>query len=178
MSSATRLAPPSVRLRLVRIAFNLTWLAFCRWTPRFLHGPRRFVLRLFGAVVHHTAHIYPDCRIWLPANLTLEEKSCLGPRVECYCVAPVRLGRNAVVSQDAYLCAAGHDVHASDFPLVGAPIALESESWVGARAVILPGVTVGHGAVIAAASVVTKDVAPNAIVAGNPARQVGTRAKC
>ena len=52
------------------------------------------------------------------------------------------------------------------------PITVEDYAWIGAGAIILPGVTIGTGAVVAAGSVVTKDVAPRMIVAGNPARKL------
>lgn len=59
-------------------------------------------------------------------------------------------------------------------PVASGPIVLEPDAWIGAGAVILPGVTVGRGAVVGALSVVTQDVAPLTIVAGQPARPVGT----
>ena len=52
------------------------------------------------------------------------------------------------------------------------PITVGNYAWIGAGAIILPGVTIGEGAVVAAGSVVTKDVAPRMIVAGNPAREL------
>lgn len=53
------------------------------------------------------------------------------------------------------------------------PVKIEDSAWIGARSIILKGVTVGHGAIVAAGSVVTKNVSPFIIVAGNPAREVG-----
>ncbi|MCB1356319.1 MAG: hypothetical protein KDK53_07450 [Maritimibacter sp.] len=50
------------------------------------------------------------------------------------------------------------------------PITVEDYAWIGAGAIVLPGVTIGTGAVVAAGAVVTRDVAPRSIVAGNPAR--------
>ncbi len=56
-----------------------------------------------------------------------------------------------------------------------APVAIEADVWIGASATVLPGVTIGRGAVVGAGSVVTKDVAPYAVVVGNPARQIKSR---
>ncbi|GAB5442260.1 MAG: hypothetical protein Fues2KO_26090 [Fuerstiella sp.] len=103
------------------------------------------------------------------------EHACLGDRVDCYCVAPVAIGRRAVVSQDAVLCAATHDHNDPDFPLVPKPIQIEAFAWVAAGAFIGPGVTIGEGAVVGARAVVFRDVAPWTVVAGNPAMPVGTR---
>jgi acetyltransferase-like isoleucine patch superfamily enzyme len=58
--------------------------------------------------------------------------------------------------------------------VAAAPVVIEDDVWIGFNAIILKGVTVGHGAIIGAASVITKDVPPYAIMVGNPARQVGT----
>jgi putative colanic acid biosynthesis acetyltransferase WcaF len=107
--------------------------------------------------------------------LSVGERSCLSARVDCYCVADVVIGDDVTVSQDAFLCTASHDIDLADRPLIAVPICLDRGAWVFARATILPGVTVGEGAVVAACAVVTKDVKPHAVVAGNPARVVRER---
>jgi acetyltransferase-like isoleucine patch superfamily enzyme len=55
------------------------------------------------------------------------------------------------------------------------PVVIEDHVWIGMRAIVMPGVRIGRGAVVAAGSVVTADVAPRAVVFGSPARTVGTR---
>jgi putative colanic acid biosynthesis acetyltransferase WcaF len=87
-------------------------------------------------------------------------------------VAPITLGVRAVVSQDAYLCAASHDHRQADFPMTCAPITLGDRAWVAARAIVLPGITIGAGAVAGAGSVVTRDIPEGCTAAGNPARIV------
>jgi acetyltransferase-like isoleucine patch superfamily enzyme len=69
-----------------------------------------------------------------------------------------------------------HDPQSPDFATVGGPVTIEDYAWVGCRVVILPGVCIGKGAVVAAGAVVTKDVPPYAIVGGVPARTIGERA--
>jgi putative colanic acid biosynthesis acetyltransferase WcaF len=98
--------------------------------------------------------------------------SCLGENVDCYCVAPITLGANSVVSQQSFLCTATHDYsHVGPYmPTVAAPISIGKDAWVAARAFIGPGVTVGEGAVVGACAVVVDDVDAFQIVAGNPAR--------
>lgn len=105
----------------------------------------------------------------------MEQHSCLANDVDCYCVAKVTICRSAIVSQYSYLCTASHDYDAANFPLVSAPIVIRSSAWVGADCFIGPGVEIGEGAVIGARSTVVRDVPPQSVVVGNPARVVRVR---
>jgi putative colanic acid biosynthesis acetyltransferase WcaF len=136
---------------------------------------RNVILRAYGARVARTAFVHPTCRIYSPRMLSVGERSCLSARVDCYYVADVVIGDDVTVSQDAFLCTASHDIDLADRPLIAVPICIHRGAWVFARATVLPGVTVGEGAVVAACAVVTKDVKPHAVVAGNPARVVRER---
>jgi putative colanic acid biosynthesis acetyltransferase WcaF len=159
----------SARNRLGRLCWSLVWALFCRLSPRPFHGWRRLWLRLFGARLDRTAAIYPSARIWAPWNLRMAARSALGDGVECYNVDLVTLDEDAVASQYAFLCTASHDISDPAKKLITAPIHLQRMSWVCAGAFVHPGVTLGEGAVAGARAVVTKDVAPWAVVAGNPA---------
>jgi putative colanic acid biosynthesis acetyltransferase WcaF len=153
------------------------WLLLFRPSPRIRQCDfwRRLLLRAFGASVAPTAVVYPSARVWAPWNLELGDQSVLGEEVECYCVDRITLGASAVVSQQAYLCAATRDIASLDKPLVTAPITLGPHSWVCARAFVGPGVHVGEGAVVGACAVVMRDVPDWTVVAGNPARTVRSR---
>jgi putative colanic acid biosynthesis acetyltransferase WcaF len=102
-------------------------------------------------------------------------RSCLANDVDCYNVAPVWIGDDVVVSQNAHICAATHDYNDRTFPLLVGPIVIESHAWVAAGAFLSPGVTVHRGAVVGARAVVTGDVTAWSVVAGNPARVVKMR---
>ena len=99
----------------------------------------------------------------------MEAHSCLANDVDCYCVAPIRVGAHATVSQYSYLCAASHDHRDPSMPLIVAPIVIEPYAWVAADVFVGPGVTVGEGAVVGARSTVIQDVAPWTVAAGSPA---------
>lgn len=159
----------SLQNRLARACWALAWGVFCRFSPRPLHGWRRAWLVLFGARMHRTAAVYPSARIWAPWNLEMGARSALGDEVECYNVDKITLAEDAVASQQAFLCTASHDIADPAKRLTTAPIHLQRLSWVCAGAFVHPGVTLGEGAVAGARSVVTRDVAPWAVVAGNPA---------
>jgi maltose O-acetyltransferase len=89
--------------------------------------------------------------------------------------AEVRVGNGVRLGPDVTLLTVDHEIGPSGYRcgrLVSAPIRIGNGAWVGPRAIVLPGVFIGHGAVVAAGAVVTRDVAPNTLVAGVPARIV------
>lgn len=155
--------------RVRRAIWNLVFYLLYFPTPVFAFKWRVLLLRIFGGDVNWNAFPYPTAKIWAPWNLIMERNSCLGPGAEIYSVSKVTLKCGALVSQRAYLCTASHDYTARDFPLIGAPITLNQNSWVAAEAFIAPGVVVGESSVVLARAVVTKHVEACVVVAGNPA---------
>lgn len=167
--------PRSVRYLVLR---GLWFLAEILIYPRRFRRLKRLriaILRRFGANIGRNCYIGDRVRIWVPWNLTMADYSVLGDQVEVYNLAPVTLESNAVVSQYTYLCSATHDYKRPDFPLIHSPIVIGAGAWVAAKAFIGPGVTIGAGSVIGAMSVIVKDVPPNMIYAGNPARPIRPR---
>ena len=146
-----------------------------RWSPRLLFEWRCFLLRSMGASVGEQVHIHPHSRIALPWLLTIGDWSAIGDGSIVYNLGPVRLGSHVTVSQRAHLCAGTHDHRRSDMPLLRSGITIGDDAWICAEAFVGPGVTIGEGAVVGARAVVTRDVEPWSIVAGNPARQIGQR---
>lgn len=143
---------------------------FARW--------RIAVLKLFGAEVAWDCNVYASARIWAPWRLRMGRRACLGPGVTCYNQDWVILEDDAVVSQHAYLCTAGHDtdmLNTAGDSLVTSPIVLRAEAWVGARAFIGMGVDVGEGAIVGATASVYKNVEPWTVVGGNPAKVIKMR---
>ncbi len=159
--------------RLARQAWNIVWALFFRFTPRPCHAWRAMLLRLFGARIGARAHIYAGAVIWAPWNLECGDDACIADGADVYNVSQITIGARAVVSQGAYLCAASHDYRLESFPLVTKPVVIGAGAWIAARAIVLMGVTVGEGSVVGAGSVVTKDVPPGVVCAGNPARVIG-----
>jgi len=106
----------------------------------------------------------------MPWNIALHDAACVGDRANLYSLDRITLGAGALVAQEAYLCTGTHDLKDPEWPLLTAPIVVGDRAFVGARAFVLPGVTIGARAVVGAASVVTKDVAAGTTVCGNPAR--------
>lgn len=86
-------------------------------------------------------------------------------------------GSDVSIGPEATILTLGHDPQSADFATKGGPVTIGDRAWIGYRALVLPGVTIGEGAVVAAGAVVTRDVAPYTIVGGNPAKEIGTRSR-
>jgi len=87
----------------------------------------------------------------------------------------IRTGKNVSIGPEATILTLGHDPRSATFEDRGGDVIIGDRAWIGYRAIVLPGVKIGEGAVVGAGAVVTKDVDPYAIVVGNPARKVGER---
>jgi acetyltransferase-like isoleucine patch superfamily enzyme len=118
------------------------------------YGPRQ--LRRGGLTIGSFTRINRDC--------------CLDAR------GGLSIGDNVSISLETMILTAAHVVDDPAFPVENRPVVVEDHVYIGARALIMPGVTLGRGSVVAAGAVVTRDVEPLAIVAGVPAREIGTRA--
>jgi putative colanic acid biosynthesis acetyltransferase WcaF len=157
---------------------RLLWLfahPFFILPPRSFWAWRRALLRLFGARIGRHAHIYPTVRIAIPWNLEVGDYSAIGDRAILYSLGPIRIGRESTISQGAHLCAGTHDFRRGDMLLLKLPITVGDRVWICADAFIGPNRAVGDGAIVGARAVVSRDVEPNQIVAGNPARVIGER---
>ncbi len=165
----------SLRNRVFRGVWIISWLLLASWTPPPFSSWRRLVLRLFGAKLHSTAKVYGSVKVWYPPYLEMKEYSVLGPGVNCYCMAPITIGAQAIVSQRAHLCAGTHDIQNASFQLQAYPIVIESNAWVAAEAFIGPGVTVGESAVVGARAVLFKNALAASVYVGNPAKLIRSR---
>jgi putative colanic acid biosynthesis acetyltransferase WcaF len=173
----TRLQPSSLTLgnKILRGAWNLTWIVLYRPSPRVMHGWRRFLLRIFGARLGVGVRPYPSSRVWAPWNLEMGDHACLGDGVDCYSVDKISIGRYATVSQYSFLCTASRDYSSIEMPLVVGRILIGERAWVAADVFVAPGVTIGEGSVVTARSSVFSDVSPWVVARGNPARAVKSR---
>jgi putative colanic acid biosynthesis acetyltransferase WcaF len=166
---------PGLLNKLGRVAWSVVWALLFRPSPRPLHAWRAFLLRCFGARLGAACHIYPGARIWAPWNLVCLDGAAIADEAVIYNPAHVSMGEYAIVSQQAYICTATHDFDDPAFPMVVAPISLGARAWVCARACVLPGVSLGDGAVLGLAAVATRDLEPWQVYAGNPARKLKSR---
>jgi putative colanic acid biosynthesis acetyltransferase WcaF len=168
-------SPWSIGLRIKVVFWDLCWACFCRWTPKPLNRWRLLWLRMFGTTLEGLPFVHQRARVTHPWNLTLHDRACLGDGAHAYALGPIVIKERATVAQEVYLCTGTHDFADDALPLCTAPIVVGANAFIGARAFILPGVSVGERAIVGACSVVTRDVPAGAKVAGNPARVLGKR---
>ncbi len=178
-SNTINIKKVSLKIKVLRSLWNVTYILLFRpfGTKLFLIW-RLFLLKLFGANVKYDSGVYSSVKIWAPWNLTMESGSWLGPNVICYNQAMITIKKDAVVSQYAFLCTAGHDtslLNTKKEGLIISPIIINEGAWIGARAYIGMGVEIGKDSIVGATASVYKDIEPMTIVGGNPAKVIKKR---
>ena len=155
--------------------WRMTWLICCSWTPKFFNPWRLIILRIFGASIAGIPFVHSSAKIRIPWHLTLMHRACLGEKSNSYNLGKIEVHESATIAQEAYLCTGTHDFHKTSMQLITQKIIVRENAFIGVRAMILPGVTIGKNAIVGAQSVITKDLANDEIFAGNPARKIGLR---
>ena len=163
-------SPWSVSHRIKLLIWEYVWSLFCAWTPKPANQWRLFWLRVFGTKIYGSPFVHQRARIQIPWHLTLHDHACLGDRANAYSLGPIEIHARATVAQEAYLCTGTHAFNEPGMNLITSPIIIGAHAFVGARAFVMPGVTIGEYAIVGACSVVTKSVLPGAVVKGNPAK--------
>jgi len=127
-----------------------------------------------GVTIHYSTYIRN------PEGLEIGDNSNINHGCELYCAGGIKIGTASLIAYQVMIFSDSR-TFMGETPLkkrrnrIIAPVIIGSDVWIGARAIILPGVHIHDHAVVAAGAVVTKDVEPWSIVAGNPARMVKSR---
>jgi maltose O-acetyltransferase len=138
--------------------------------------------RVMGISLGAGASIQLGCHLWsygpgqvrrsgvsIGARTLVNRGCCLDAR------AGLSIGDDVSIAPEVAILTTQHDMEHPDFALQSRPVRIDDHVWIGMRAMVLPGVHVGRGAVVAAGAVVTRDVPPLAVVGGVPARPIGRR---
>ncbi len=144
-------------------------------SPHALFGWRRFWYRRFGAQIGCGVLIRKSVRCNYPWKLSIGDHAWIGDEATLYALDRISIADHAVISQHAYLCTGTHDHRDPAFGLITKPISIEHGAWIALGALIMPGVTVREGAIVAARSVMTRDAEAWTIYRGSPAVAVGRR---
>jgi acetyltransferase-like isoleucine patch superfamily enzyme len=140
-----------------------------------LHTVRRFFYRAAGMIIGEGSTIHTGARFYNPANIVIGKDTIIGEGVVLDGRDKLHIGSHVDFASEVMVYNCQHDIHTADFAAVSQPVIIEDYVFIGPRAIILPGVKLGKGAVVAAGAVVTKDVADFEIVGGVPAKVIGER---
>lgn len=141
---------------------------------------KKVLLTLMGAKIGKGVVIYPGVWIAPGWNLDVKDNVDLAKDVIITTSGGVYIGERTLIGYRTQILSANHSIPpiGEPFPISGddyRPIRIEKDVWIGANCIITPGVRIGEGAVVAGGSVVTKNVEPNAIVGGVPAKFIRWR---
>lgn len=167
--------PYSAKTYVIRFFWLVLYSTIWKLCWKRIYPLRAILLNLLGSKVSLRTSIAASAWIEIPTNLVMKSFAAIGPNAVIYNLTQISIGERTIISQDAYICSGTHDYNVPNFPLVTKKIIIENDVWICAGAYIGPGVTVGEGAVVGARAVVTKDVPPWSVVAGNPAKIIKRR---
>ncbi|PIR62300.1 MAG: acyltransferase [Candidatus Pacebacteria bacterium CG10_big_fil_rev_8_21_14_0_10_42_12] len=146
------------------------------------HHVRRFFYRLFGVKIGSGSTIHMLARIYDPRFLSIGKDTIIGERATLdgrrqlpNSRGGLTIGDHVDIASEVMIWTSEHDLRSPGFSAIEEPVTIEDYVFIGPRAIILPGVKIGRGAVVAAGAVVTKDVPPGVIVGGVPAKEIGKR---
>ncbi len=141
-----------------------------------LHHYRRFIYRLFGVQIGRGSTIHMFASFYNPFNIKIGIDTIIGEWSVLDGRAPLVIGNHVDIASNVMIYNAEHDIHSKDFTKARMEkVIIEDYVFIGPRAIILPGVTIGRGSVVAAGAVVTRSVPPLTIVGGVPAKEISTR---
>ncbi len=137
---------------------------------------RKFALKSAGVKLGSKASILRKVEVFKPSNISIGNNSVINTKVLLDGRGgKVTIGNNVDIAREANIWTLEHEPNSDYHKIKGGDVVIEDYVWVASRATILPGTTIGKGAVVASGALVTKDVQPMTIVAGVPAKVIGQR---
>jgi acetyltransferase-like isoleucine patch superfamily enzyme len=143
------------------------------YTP--LQPVRLLGLKAAGAALGRDIVLAPGVEVLSPWRLSIGSHTNIGRHAYLDARGDLRIGDNVNISAEAAIWTSEHDVQSPTFAMTRGAILIEDRVWVSFRSIILPGVRLGEGCIVAAGAVVTASVPPFSVAAGVPAKIVGLR---
>lgn len=153
--------------------YTTFFLQLIMWIP--CHPLRRLTCKVFMNQFDWSSAIYRNVDIRSPYRISVGAHTNINKRCVIDGRGGVKIGNNVDIAQEVNIWTEQHDYNSPKYSSVSKPVIIEDYVWIASRATVLPGVTIGKGAVVASGAIVTKDVPPLAIVAGVPAKVIGKR---
>ncbi len=139
------------------------------------HFLRQFLFTMTGVRIGKGSTVHMGVRFFMPKGITVGEDTIIGYRTFLDGRKPLVIGNHVDVASEVLIYNSEHNLESETFEATEEPVNIQDYVFIGPRAIILPGVSVGTGAIVAAGAVVTKDVPDFAIVGGVPAKVIGER---
>jgi acetyltransferase-like isoleucine patch superfamily enzyme len=153
--------------------FALFWIHLLAYIPS--HHLRRLLFRLAGATIGRGSTIHMGCSFFSLKKVSVGEDSLIGRNCFLDGRASLKIGDHVDIASEVMIYNSEHDINSEDFHAISAPVEIGDYVFIGPRAIILPNVRIGKGAVVGAGAVVTKNVGEFQIVGGVPAEVIGER---
>ena len=134
--------------------------------PSFL---KRIILRIFGAKIGKNVIFMQNINIKYPWNLEIGDFSWIGEGVWIQSLGKIKIGKNVCISQFSSIITGSHNYKKNNFDLIVKDVVINDGVWIGAFAIVVPGVKCDVNSVLAVSSVATIDLKENSIYQGNPA---------
>ncbi|MBN8560361.1 MAG: acyltransferase [Leptolyngbya sp. UWPOB_LEPTO1] len=164
-----------IRLSLSGIKRGLVFLGLRYVTEIPSQQVRQLIFQGMGMKIGTKSLLYMGSEIRHPKGIIIGDHTTIGHRCVLDGRAGLTIGNNVNLSSEVMIWTMEHDPADKQFASVRAAVTVEDYAWLSCRSTILPGVTIGKGAVVAAGAVVTKSIEPFTIVGGVPARVIGIR---
>lgn len=161
------------RFKAVCSEFGLMLLRWTGYVPS--HTYRKFIYRLFGIKIGKKSYLHMWANFFKPSGIKIGEGTTIGDRCFLDGRDKLLIGNHVDMASQVLIYNSEHNLEAEDFKAITAPVEIGDYVFIGPRAIILPGVKIGKGAVIAAGAVVTENVEDFIIVGGIPAKEIGER---
>lgn len=175
-------------MKITRILRLIIFYAFARYLPasdsrffKFIRPVRRCITRTLFKRAGKNINIEKGAYFGDGSQIEIGDNSGIG--INCRVCGNVTIGNNVMMGPDVIILTRKHEFERMDIPMIEQghapemPVKIGDDVWIGTRSIILPGASIGKGAIIGAGAVVTKDVPEYAISCGNPAQVVKYRTK-
>lgn len=164
-----------MNMRIAKLRGSLIYIG-CGCIARLpFHSLRIASLRALKSKIGKHVGLYRGFEVRSPWKLSIGNSTIVGHNALLDARMGLDIGSNVNISNEVMIWTLHHDYNATDFASTGKRVIIEDYAWLCSRSVILPGVTIGKGAVVAAGAVVTRDVAPYSVVGGVPAKIIAQR---
>lgn len=173
--SPVQTTPFGIKEKILSRLWRAVWILFYRPTPWFMYKFRVFLLNLFGADVHSTAHPENSAFVEFPWNLKMGAQSSVGERSWIYCLDKILIDEKSCIGQDCKLITGSHNYKSKNFEMETKPIVIGKGCWLTSSVTVVMGVSIGDYSVIGINSLVTKSISKNKVAFGSPAKEMSNR---